>query len=120
MEPITTAVLVSGLVQLGKTALGKAAETVGDEAAKKAVAYWPRVKSLLGFTADPAPEKLDDEIRQAVDSKPEVHEPLGRLLDKVHEEAPELVGSIHIGKGIANVIRHSNAPININMTFDKE
>jgi hypothetical protein len=117
MEPITTAALSAGLVSLAKSALDAAAGKVGDAAMAAAVAYWPKVKLLLGIAADPAPDKLEDEIGKAVYNKPEVREQLQELLEKHGNVQAALVGSAYVGEGNIIVTGKHVGPINLDMNF---
>ena len=120
MEPITTTALIAGLISLAKAALMKGSEKVGEAGAKAAMEAWPKVKSLLGLTTDPAPAKLDDEIGKAVYTKPEVHEQLRQLL-KEHKQASAVavVGSIVQRDGQIIVADEISGSVNTNLAFGK-
>jgi hypothetical protein len=103
MDPVVLATVTSALTTLGMESL----KGIGSSAGKD---LWAKVRSVLGWKADPAPEQLAPMIAQRLADDPELTTRLTDLLKgNPSEIAGQMVGSIIGGKVV--VSRELNAQI---------
>jgi hypothetical protein len=92
VDPVTLATVTSAVTTLGLDI----AKQVASDATK---ALWGKVKSLLGWTADPPPDRLAVEAAKKLAEEPELVARVNLLLKAAPAEAAgQLVGSIDAEK----------------------
>jgi hypothetical protein len=101
LDPVALASITSAVAVLGTEYL----KGVATEAGKST---WAGIKSLLGWTSDPAPAEIPQKVANALDRSPETAEKLLALLKASHlGAATALVGKIEASGGkivVANTI----------------
>ena len=73
IDPLVLASITSAVAVLGNEFL----KNVASEAGK---ATWTRVKSLLGWTSDPAPAEIPQKVTEAITASPDTAQKLVELL----------------------------------------
>ncbi len=120
MEPITTTLLIAGLVNLAHKAAEGAAGKFGEAAATTAMTYWPKVRTLLGLPNDVPANQLEDAIGAAVYSKAELRPQLQTWLQEYEKVAgTAVVGTVHVENGSATVVGTNTGTISNTNTFGK-
>jgi hypothetical protein len=101
LDPVALASITSAVAVLGTEYL----KGVATEAGKST---WAGIKSLLGWTSDPAPAEIPQKVANALTESPETAEKLLALLKADHVgAATALVGKIEASGGkivVANTI----------------
>jgi hypothetical protein len=101
IDPVALATIASAVSELGNEYLKGIASDAGK-------ATWTRVKTLLGWSSDPAPAEIPEKAARAMTDSPDLAEKLVALLKTTHVgTATTMVGKIeaHGGKVVvANTI----------------
>lgn len=98
IDPVVLSSLTAAVSVLGTDYL----KGVGSEAGK---ATWTGIKSLFGWTSDPAPADIPEKVTNALTASPELTEKLLALLKSgANDAARALVGKIEVTGGKVAVI----------------
>ena len=102
LDPAVLATLSSAVTFLGTELLKGTAGEAGK-------ATWGKIKSLLGWSQDPAPADLPTAVTAALTASPHLAEELTQLLKQSNTSASQLVGSISAENGKINVVGNVTA-----------
>lgn len=101
IDPVALASITSAVAVLGNEYLKGLASDAGKST-------WMGIKSLLGWSSDPAPAEIPTAVAKAVSTSPEVAQKLLELLKSSNTGTPAaLVGNIEASGGkvvVANTI----------------
>jgi hypothetical protein len=102
MDPVALSSLTAGVSVLANECL----KGIASEAGKT---VWESIKSLLGWSSDPAPAEIPEKIAKTVSASPQVAQQLLELLtSKQTGTATALVGTLQVSGGKVVVAGHIN------------
>jgi len=111
MDPITLATVTSAATVLATEVAKGAAGEAGKD-------VWTKIKSLLGWKAEPAPAELAPSIAATLLEQPALAEQLAPLLQqRAAGSAAALAKSIRVGQGSVTVVRNNTGTISNTNTF---